>query len=454
MTKDIFGPLHFRTALSRRRLLTAAGSAAAGGLFLPRAAKAVLRLDVTQGTPQPIPIAIPEFLGGQGGGSDIGRLVTSVITNNLKRSGLFLPLDPASFIERIQSFDTAPQFQSWRTINAQALVTGRVSREGDGRFKTEFRLWDVFAGTQLYGQQYFTQANQVRRIAHIISDAIYERITGDKGYFDSRVVFVNETGPKERRKKRLAIMDQDGANVSFLTSDQELVLTPRFNPSSQEITYMAYGRENPQVVLMNVETRQHENIGDFPGMSFAPRFSPDGQRIVFSLQKESSNIYVMDLRSRRTTRLTETSGSAIDTSPSYSPDGRAIVFESDRQSGQQIFMMNADGSNQRRISFGQGRYSTPVWSPRGDVIAFTKQTSGSFAIGVMKIDGSGERILTEGFHNEGPTWAPNGRVIMFFRDPGGNAGPQLYTIDLTGYNEQRVPTPGYASDPAWSPLLK
>jgi TolB protein len=435
-----------------RRALLAAGGAAAGSLLLPGNARAVLRLDVTQGTPQPIPIAIPEFMGGQGGGSDVGRLLTSVITNNLKRSGLFLPLDPASFIERVHSFDQAPRFQDWRAINAQALVIGRVSREGDGRFRTEFRLWDVFAGSQLYGQQYFTQPDQIRRIAHIISDAIYERITGDKGYFDTKIVYVAESGSKERRTKRLAIMDQDGANSRFLTSGQALVLTPRFNPSSQEITFMSYGRGEPQVLLMNVETGQREVIGDFPGMTFAPRFSPEGQRIIFSLQKEAnSNIYVMDLRSRRTTRLTDTA--AIDTSPSYSPDGRGVVFESDRGGSQQIFAMNADGSNQRRISFGQGRYSTPVWSPRGDMIAFTKQSPGGFGIGVMKTDGSGERILTEGFHNEGPTWAPNGRVLMFFRDPGGNAGPQLYTIDLTGYNEQRVPTQGYASDPAWSPLL-
>ncbi|HWK86421.1 MAG TPA: Tol-Pal system beta propeller repeat protein TolB [Xanthobacteraceae bacterium] len=439
-------------SLSRRSLLTAIGGAAAGSLLLPRAARAVLRLDVTQGTPQPIPIAIPEFLGGQGGGSDVGRLLTSVITNNLRRSGLFLPIDPASYIERIQNFDAAPRFPDWRAINAQALVVGRVSREGDGRFRTEFRLWDVFAGTQLHGQQYFTQPDQIRRIGHIISDAIYQRITGDKGYFDTKIVFVSESGAKERRTKRLAIMDQDGANLRYLTRGDNLVLTPRFNPSSQEITYMSYDQGKPQVHLMNVETGQREVIGDFPGMSFAPRFSPEGQRIIFSLQNQAnSNIYSMDLRSRRTTRLTDTA--AIDTSPSYSPDGRAIVFESDRGNSQQIFMMNADGSGQRRISFGQGRYSTPVWSPRGDIIAFTKQTSGSFAIGVMKIDGSGERILTEGYHNEGPTWAPNGRVLMFFRDPGGSAGPQLYTIDLTGYNEQKVPTPGYASDPAWSPLL-
>jgi TolB protein len=444
--------LKSETALSRRRMLTTIGGGAAAALIAPRAAEAVLKLDVTQGTPQPIPIAIPEFVGRQAEGSDVGRLISSVITNNLRRSGLFQPLDPASYIEKIQTIDAAPRFPDWRVINAQALVTGRIGREPDGRYKTEVRLWDVFAGNQLYGQQYFTQADQVRRIAHIISDAIYERITGEKGYFDTKVAFVDETGSKERRIKRLAIMDQDGANVRYLTRGEDLVLTPRFNPTSQEVTFMSYGRGDPRVLLMNVETGQREVIGDFPGMTFSPRFSPDGQKVVMSLQKEAnSNIFVMDLRSRRTTRLTDVA--AIDTSPSYSPDGRGIVFESDRGNGQQIYMMGADGSGQRRLSFGQGNYSTPVWSPRGDMIAFTKRSAGSFSIGIMRVDGSGERILTEGYHNEGPTWAPNGRVIMFFRDPGGNAGPQLFTVDVTGYNEQRVPTPSYASDPAWSPLL-
>jgi TolB protein len=266
------------------------------------------------------------------------------------------------------------------------------------------------------------------------------------------VVFVDETGPAERRVKRLAIMDQDGANVRYLTRGDELVLTPRFSPSTQEITYMAYGQGDPRVYLYNIETGQREIVGNFPGMSFSPRFSPDGQRVIMSLQERgNANLFVMDLRSKATTRLTDTQ--AIDTAPSYSPDGSRICFESDRGGRQQIYVMNAGGGPAQRISFGEGAYSTPVWSPRGDYIAFTRQSQSKFAIGVMKPDGTGERILTEGFHNEGPTFSPNGRVIMFFRDPGGNAGPSLYSVDISGRNEQRVPTPSYASDPAWSPLL-
>src|SRR5499433_3097982 len=431
--------------LTRRRLLVGAGVLA---VFAPRSAGAVLKLDITQGNVQPMPIALPDFISE----GDTGRNVTAVISNNLQRSGLFAPINPAAFIEKITSSDTVPRFPDWRTINAQALVTGRITRQGDGRLKAEFRLWDVSAGQQLMGQQYFTTPDNWRRIAHIISDAVYERLTGEKGYFDTRIVFIDETGPKERRIKRLAIMDQDGAGVRYLTRGDDLVLTPRFSPSTQEITYMSYGQGDPRVFLLNIETGQREIVGNFPGMTFAPRFSPDGQRIVMSLQQGgNANIFVMDLRSKTTTRLTDTP--AIDTAPSYSPDGSRICFESDRGGSQQIYLMSASGGPAQRISFGEGHHSTPVWSPRGDVIAFTKQFGGQFAIGVINPDGSGERILTSGFHNEGPTFAPNGRVLMFFRDPGGNGGPALYSIDVTGRNEQKLPTPSYASDPAWSPLL-
>jgi TolB protein len=437
--------------LTRRRTLALGALAGALTLTAQRAG-AVVRLDITEGNFQPLPIAIPKFLAGGQDDGDTANAVTQIVTANLQRSGLFVPIDPTAYIERIASVDAVPRFPDWRNINAQALVTGRIGRQADGRLQAEFRLWDVLAGQQLDGKQYLTTPDNWRRIAHIISDAIYERLTGQGGYFDTRVVFVDETGPAERRVKRLAIMDQDGANVRYLTRGDELVLTPRFSPSTQEITYMAYGQGDPRVYLYNIETGQREIVGNFPGMSFSPRFSPDGQRVIMSLQERgNANLFVMDLRSKATTRLTDTQ--AIDTAPSYAPDGSRICFESDRGGRQQIYVMNAGGGPAQRISFGEGAYSTPVWSPRGDYIAFTRQSQSKFAIGVMKPDGTGERILTEGFHNEGPTFSPNGRVIMFFRDPGGNAGPSLYSVDISGRNEQRVPTPSYASDPAWSPLL-
>jgi TolB protein len=398
---------------------------------------------------KPVAIAVTTFAGDPAA----APLLTAVITNNFKRSVFLMPVDAASSAERSLNPDQPPQMDAWRALNVQFVVTGRVARTPDGRLQTEFRLWDVSTGSQVAGQQYVTDPNNSRRVGHLISDAVFTRITGEKGFFDTRVVFVDETGPKEHRRKRLAIMDQDGANVRYLTHGEDLVVTPRFSPSSQEVTYMSYGSADPKVLLLNIETGQRETVGNFPGMTFAPRFSPDGQKVVMSLaQGSSSNLYAMDLRSRTTTRLSDSA--AIDTSPSFSPDGSQIVFESDRGGAQQIYVMSSSGGGAKRISFGEGgRYSTPVWSPKGDFIAFTKQSGGSFAIGVMKPDGSGERILTEGFHNEGPTWAPNGLYLMFFRDPGGQSGAKIFMMDVFGRSEFPVPTPAYGSDPAWGPLL-
>jgi len=345
-----------------------------------------------------------------------------------------------------------PRFADWRAVGAEALVVGRVAQLPDGRVRADYALWDVVLGKRLAGQFFTTTLANWRRVGHIISDQVYEKLTLEKGYFDTRIVFIDETGAKDRRVKRLAIMDQDGAGVRFLTSGGDLVLTPRFSPTTQDIAYMSYVGGQPRVVLLSLDSQQQDIVGEFPGMTFAPRFSPDGQRIVMSLQQGAASTLVeLDLRSKRKRALTQTE--RIDTGPCYAPDGRQIVFESDRDGTQQLYVMGWDGAGVRRISNGDGRYSTPVWSPRGDYIAFTKQMSGRFLIGVMKPDGSGERILTEGFHNEGPTWAPNGRVLMFFREqPGPTGGPRIYSIDITGYNERPVPTPSFASDPAWSPL--
>ncbi|MBE7184735.1 MAG: Tol-Pal system protein TolB [Methylobacterium mesophilicum] len=430
-----------------RSLLTATALAFGATVAAVLPAHAQLVIDVNRGNVEPMPIAITDFQGDA-----VAQEISQIVQADLQRSGLFAPIDKAAFIEKITNPDAAPRFDDWKVINAQALVTGRVGREGDGRLRAEFRLWDTFGGQQLIGEQFFANPQNSRRVAHIIADSIYEKLTGEKGYFDTRVAYIDETGSKQNRTKRLAIMDQDGANVRYLSNGKTIAMTPRFSPTRQEITYMSYESGQPQVYLLQIETGQRELVGNFPGMTFAPRFSPDGQKVVMSLLRDdgNSNIFAMDLRSRTTTRLTNSS--AIDTSPSYSPDGSRVAFTSDRGGQPQIYVMGADGSGQSRISFGGGQYSTPVWSPRGDLIAFTKQSGGEFQIGVMKTDGSGERILSSGNLQEGPTWAPNGRVIMFFRE--GSGGPKLYSIDLTGRNEQPIPTKSFGSDPAWSPLLE
>jgi TolB protein len=425
---------------------------------LPAPARAVLQIDITRGTVDPLPIAVSDLYSEDAKAARVGRDIAEVIAANLERSGLFRPIDQGAYIQSAADMQVQPRFVDWRQINAQALVTGRVEHQADGRISVEFRLWDVFAEQQMTGFVYRTTPVNWRRIAHIISDAIYKRLTGESGYFDTRIVYISESGPANRRIKRLAIMDQDGANHRFLTQGRELVLTPRFSPTRQEITYLSYYQDKPRVYVYNIDTGQQEVLGEFPGMTFAPRFSPDGNKVIMSLARDgNSEVYTMDLRTRVVRRLTR--HPAIDTSPCFSPDGERIVFNSDRGGSQQLYVMNAEGGEVRRISFGKGRYATPVWSPRGDLIAFTKMYRGRFFIGVMRPDGSGERLLSESFLDEGPTWAPNGRVLMFFRQiPGdlqGRGGStRLWSIDLTGYNERQIVTPVDASDPAWSPITQ
>lgn len=413
---------------------------------LASAARAQIEVDVNQGALQPLPIAVPAMTGAA-----VGDDISRVINGNLERSGLFRPLNQASFIEKDLNIAVQPRFADWKLINAQALVNGQVTVEPGGRLRVDFRLWDVYSEQQLLGLQFTSTPENWRRIAHKISDAVYERLTGEKGYFDTRVVFVAESGGRVGRTKRLAIMDQDGANPSYLQHGEGIVMTPRFSSTSQEITYMTLRPNGSSIYLLNLDTGRRETLGNFPGMVFAPRFSADGTKVAFSVERGgNTDIYIMDLRSRVSTRLTADPG--IDTSPSFSPDGGRIVFNSDRGGSPQLYIMNLDGSGVRRVSSGGGRYTTPVWSPRGDLIAFTKQAGGQFSIGVMGVDGGGERILTGSYLDEGPTWAPNGRVLMFFREsPGGS--PKLWTVDVTGRVSRAAPYPGSGSDPAWSPIL-
>ena len=446
----------FAPAIARAQAPAPPGGAPSGGVPPGGEAPGSAVIDVNRARTDPIPIAIPVLADG-GDASRLGQDIAGVITNNLGHSGLFRPIDPAAFINA-SNFGDVPNFPTWKAIGAQALVTGRVESQGGEKVRVEFRLWDVLPGLQIQGTAYTTTLSNWRRIAHIISDVIYERLLGEKGYFDTRIVYIAGTGPRDRRVKRLAIMDQDGENNRFLTDGGFLALTPRFHPTRDEIAFMSYLNNKPRVYLFNLGSGRQQLLGNFDGITLSPRFAPDGGSIIMAQTTSGggSSIMVVGLGGGGGRRLTD--GSAIDVSPCYSPDGSQIVFNSDRGSDQQLYVMGADGSGVRRISFGQGRYATPVWSPRGDLIAFTRFGGGTFSIGVMRPDGSGERILSESYYCEGPTFAPNGRVIMFWRETpardtrGRGFSARLYSIDITGFNERAVTTPTDASDPAWSPL--
>jgi TolB protein len=425
-------------------------------LLFPVDSHAVLKIDITQGGSEPVRIATPVFIGKDETSANMGRRITEVIDNNLGRSGLFTVIDKSAYIQQVNALDTIPDFASWKSVKTQALLVGSIEVIDSNTVRVQFRLWDILSGKQTLAKSFKASTQGWRRIAHLISDEIYEYLTGETGYFDTRIVYVAETGDWRRRTKRLAIMDQDGANNMFLTSGRSLVLTPRFDPNMQRLIYLSYRTRVPSVNIYDLSSGREQIIGQLPGMSFAPRFSSSGSQATFSVSVNgNSDVYVMDLSSRRVKKITNNLG--IDTSPSFSPDDRQIVFNSDRDGSQQLYVMGTDGGGVTRLSHGSGKYSTPVWSPRGDLIAFTKQLGGKFFIGVMRPDGSGERLLTESYLDEGPTWAPNGRVIIFTRttpSSGTTSGrSSLYSVDITGYNLKKIPTPTDASDPAWSPLL-
>jgi len=434
-------------------------------LFIQFEAYALIEVDITRGNLSPLPIAVSPLSSDKNSlaefekilkKKDLGSEISIIVENNLKQTGLFNPLEKDAFLQEPEIAHLKPRFEDWALIKSQALITGKVEIV-DEKLRVEFRLWDVLAAKEMLALAFTTVPTNWRRVGHIITDKVYERLTGEKGYFDTRIIYVSEKGPKTKRIKKLAIMDQDGHNLKYLTLGNELVLTPRFNPTNQMVTYLSYFRNLPRVYLLDIETGEQEVVGDFPGMTFAPRFSPDGKKIIMSFAMDgNSDIYTMDLENRIVERITN--HPSIDTSPSYSPDGKYIAFNSDRSKYQQIYVMKSDGSNVKRISFGKGLYGTPVWSPRGDLIAFTKLHKGKFYIGVMRTDGSGERLLTENFYQEAPSWSPNGRVLIFYRETktdekGEGFTAKLWSIDLTGYNERQVLTKTDASDPSWSSLL-
>ena len=427
-------------------------------MMMPIAHGQTLRLDITEGRVAPIPIAIAEFTGPDGAPTNVGRLISQIISDDLASSGQFKPVDSAAFIAPPESPDIRPDFNDWAPLGVKGLLIGSAFIDDAGALQVEFVLWDVVAQRDITAGGGAAAQEGLRRLSHQIADFVYEEFTGDSAYFDTQIVYVSESGPADRRVKRLAIMDQDGHNHRFLTSGFDLVLTPRFSPTAHEIAYLNYFNDEPNVYLLDVATGRTERVGAFPGMTFAPRFSPDGDALVMSLAEDGlTDIYELDLKTQQIEQLTRSP--SIDTSPSYSPDGRQIVFNSDRGGSQQLYVMNRNGRSVKRISFGDGRYATPVWSPRGDIIAFTKMVRGEFFIGVMNVDGSGERLLARGFLVEGPTWAPNGRVLMYFKqdpvnDDGTGGQVAMYRVDITGFNERRIITPADASDPAWSPLLQ
>lgn len=406
-----------------------------------------------------IGIAIPGFAtdrdrptpANSSGTAALGKEIARVITANLRNNGLFKPTGPDALPQPGFAQIRAPSWGSWSGRGAEMLVHGFVQARGDGRLSVGCYLYDVALQDELIREGWIVPPADWRRAAHKCSDLIYSRLTGEDPFFDSRIAYIAETGPKDKRVKRLAVMDSDGANHRFLTLGSATALTPRYSPDYKRLLYLSYVDGNPRLYVYNIGSGKQVLVSQSTNPTFAPRWSPDGRYILYSMAVNgNTDIYRVSSSGGASTRLTTTPG--IDIGGSYSPDGNKIVFESDRSGSQQCYVMDADGGNQRRLSFFGGRCATPEWSPRGDQIAFTR-IAGDFNVAVMTPAGRGMRVLTNGWQDEAPTWAPNGRIIQFFRTTRNSGRSSLYQVDLTGENERRLPTPVDASDPAWGPIL-
>ena len=411
-----------------------------------------------EGNLEDLGIAIPAFAtdrdaptpANSSGTAALGRELARVVFNDLKNNGLFKPTGPDALPQPTYPQITAPAWGTWSNRGAEMLVHGYVRANADGRLTVGCYLYDMQLQSELVRSGWIVPPSDWRRAAHKCADLVYSRLSGESPFFDSRIAYIAETGPKDNRTKRLAIMDSDGANHRFITTGRSIALTPRYSPDYRKLMYLSYVDGNPRIYVYDIGTGRQTLVTQSANPTFAPRWSPDGRWVLYSMAVNgNTDIYRVSAQGGQSTRLTD--GPGIDIGGSYSPDGRQIVFESDRSGSQQCYVMNADGSNQRRISFGGGRCATPEWSPRGDQIAFTNAST--FNIGVMSPNGSGVRTLTNGWQDEAPTWAPNGRVLQFFRTERNSGRTGLWQVDLTGKNERRLATPADASDPAWGPIL-
>jgi len=438
-----------RGALTRRRLL-AAGTAAGLGAWASlgaRGARAQTRLpDITSGNVQPISIALPDFAAAQPADAEMARNMSQVIAGDLKRSGLFAPIDPAAFIEKTPNFD-APRLPDWKAINAQALTTGRLTRQADGRVQAAFRLWDVFAGTALDGKQYVTSTDNWRRIAHIIADAIYERLTGERGVFATRIAYVTKSG----NRFALNVTDADGQGGQVALASTDPIISPAWSPSGKELAYVSFESQKATVWLQDVASGQRRMIANFRGSNSAPAFAPDGRSLALTLSRDGiAQLYLMP-REGGTPRRLATSN-AIDTEPVFTPDGRTLYFVSDRGGGPQIYRMPAAGGAAERVTFSGAYNISPAISPDGKWLAFITRQGNAYRLMVQDLSaGGGASAITDTQDDESPSFAPNGRLIVYASRSQGR--DLLMTTTLDGRIKTRLLTTGAdMREPAWGPF--
>lgn len=420
-------------------------------------AYAELKVDIVAGAVEPISVAVQKFEVGSHASTRDAAMLRDVVDNDLKSTGLFRIVNRNALPEFVKMGDM-PDFKLWSAVRAQVLVQAKLTRQVDDMYRLEFYVWDVQGGEQIEAQSLVASKKSMRRLAHIMADAIYERLTGEVGYFDTQIVFITETGPMGERVKRMAIMDQDGYNMRYLSDDKTFVMSPSFSPNMHTVVFLSYRDEDPMIWTLDLETGEQRRLGQFGGMNFAPQFSPDGRRIALSLVKRGvTHIYEYDIENKTLRQLT--SGGTINTSPSYSPDGKKMAYNSNRSGSQQIHVLDLESGQQERITFGAGRYATPAWSPDGRFIAFTKIADDTFYIGIMSPTGRNEKILAGGWFMEAPSWAPGSRRLVYYEtekdDDDIERHSHIRTVDIMGQNiyEIKLPDGVHGMEPTWSPRL-
>jgi len=423
--------------------------------LVPLSARAELKIDIIAGNVAPIPVAVQEFESAPANKKLAGQL-RDVVVADLKSTGLFRMINRDAYPEHVK-LDEMPNFADWAAIRAQVLVQGRLTEIDGGKLRLEFYVWDIAGKEQIEAQSLTASVSSARRLGHIMADGIYERLTGEVGYFDTQIIFIAETGAPDARVQRMAIMDSDGYNFRYMSDGADMVMSPHFSPNMQTVVFLSYHNNDPMVWSLDMNTGDQRRLGKFGGMTFAPRFSPDGSKIALSLAKgDAVNLYEYDIASRKLRQLTF--GDYIDTSPSYSPDGSKIAFNSNRSGTQQIHLLNMADLTQKRLTYGAGRYATPAWNPRGDYIAFTKISDDTFYIGIMTDAGKNEKILASGWFLENPNWAPGGRRLVYYTtDKVSNTdrASHIRSVDINGMNDYEIKLPDGLSgtEPTWSPRL-
>lgn len=424
--------------------------------FMLGGARAELKVDIIAGASKPIPIAVQKIEAEPNLRKD-ADVIRAVVENDLKTTGLFHIISHDAFPEYVTT-EQLPNFQLWTAIKTQVLVQGKLSETEAGLYKLEFYVWDIDGKEQIEAQSLVASKKSVRRLAHIMADAIYERLTGEYGYFDTQIVFIAESGPVYHRVKRMAIMDQDGHGMRYLSDENVFVMSPHFSPNMQTIVFLSFYNDDPMVWTLDLDTGQQQRLGQFGGMNFAPRFSPDGTRVALSLVKKGiTHIYEYNLETKELRQLTF--GNSLNTSPSYSPDGKKMAFNSDRSGNQQIYVLDLETGDTERLTYGAGRYATPAWSPDGQFIAFTKIADDTFYIGIMDTRGKNEKILVGGWYMEAPSWAPGSRRLVYYETEKASDDIErishIRSVDITGQNIYEIPLPDNVNgvEPTWSPRL-